>query len=389
MNVQFMNPHLVWVWGPIVLVLGFLISWYNLRALEGARKYWEELIVLKEGSPLNRRQSISLYAQWIAFFELLVLALAGPNVSKDPLMVPAGAVQVEIIYGVSPSEGAEDYRPFLPPPRGGLPDPAYRWGTRLDAAKMYTVQDLLPQLVNNEVGIVTVAGAGYNMWDITRDLAANGAFMHMHQKFVQVLAAPGGGCDFTSGLQTALNEFELISRLQKEKGDTAERIRFIVFFSDGGFTGSDEELDKVLDKLNEGNIRLLIIGLGGDSPVTVPKYDERTHRRTKDFFPGVTKLETKTLVHMRDKVRGAKLIFAPPGTAHIDYSFPEKAGGLYARAVQSNLRFWVLIGCAMLFASVTIGGGGLPRWKLIDPRADARMISSAAVSIVQRIKNVL
>lgn len=379
LDIKFMDPHVLWVWVPITLVLGGAFALYNLRALKGARELWGDHVFLKQFSPRNDRESLSLWAQWLSFVAVLVFALAGPHLSTAPDMVPAGSVQVEFVYDVSPSMGAEDYRAFLPAPEGGtIPDPAFQWGTRLDAAKHYTDQ-LLPQLQGNEAGLVTVMGTGFNMWDITSDLSPRGAFNVMKRKFVQILAAPGGGSDYAAGIKAALDEFDLIGRVQTRLGDATNKVKFIVLFTDGGFTGKQEELDAALAEVKRRGVRLLIVALGGERAITVPKYDSTTKRRSGQYFEGTTRLELSVLKRMRDAVPGSQLIVAPPGTARIDYSFPQAAGGLHAKAAQSNLRPWLLLVAAFLFASLTAGGGGLPRWKYLVPKIRVSNLSPAAL----------
>ncbi len=70
-------------------------------------------------------------------------------------------------------------------------------------------------------------GEGFNMWDLTTDLSAKGAFNVMRQKFVQVLAAPGGGSDYTAGLQAAVKEFDIMSEVHKRLGQSNDKVRFI------------------------------------------------------------------------------------------------------------------------------------------------------------------
>lgn len=368
LNVRFMDPTVLWVWVPIVLVLGGAFAWYNLRTLEGARQLWGDHIFLKQFSPRNAAQTKSLWLQWLCFVVVLVIALAGPQVSTAPDMVPAGSTEVEFVYDVSPSMGAEDYRPFLPAPEGqSMPDKSFQYGTRLDAAKYYTTQ-LLVQLKDNAAGLTTLMGEGFNMWDITTDLSPKGAFNVMRQKFVQIKAAPGGGSDYTAGLKAALAQFDLMSEVHRRLGQPTDKERFIVLFTDGGFTGDPAELKKMLGELGKRRIHLLIVALGGNTPVTVPLYDETTKRRTGKYYEGTTKLEPQVLVQMQAAVPGAQLIYAPPGTVSIDYSFPQHAGDLHALPAHSNLRAWLLLGDILLLIFITTGGGGLPRWKLLLPK---------------------
>jgi hypothetical protein len=227
-------------------------------------------------------------------------------------------------------------------------------------------------------------GSGYNMWDLTRDLSKSGAFNHVLEKFVQIGAAPGGGSDYTSGIQAALDEFDLITGVENNLGDTAEKVRFIVLFSDGGFTGNEADLNKVLDEVAKRKVRLLMVAVGGDTPITVPKYDGTTGRRNGQYYAGTTKLESAIFEKMKKRVPGSEVIFAPPGTETINYSFPQQAGGLYARATQSNLRPWLLLVDVLLLLLITAGGGAMPRWRLIDPRNPIANARQTVLSLTNR-----
>lgn len=383
-HLEFMSPQIFWWLVPCATIC-LLLAWHNLSVQDGMRKYWGEAPLLDAFSPRNREQSVRLWLQWVAFVLGLIFCLAGPNVSQAPEMVQSGAVQAEFIFDASRSMGAEDYRPYLPVADGvRTPDNSFQWGTRVDAAKYYLRKDLLPQLSGNEAGLITVMGAGYNMWDITRDLGANGAFQHVLDKFVQVGSAPGGGFDLTSGLKAALDEFDLIADLQSKAGDRSPKIRFITLFTDGGFSGDQAELDKVLNQLNEKKVRLLIVALGGTTPMTVSKFDERTHRRTKEFYAGTTRVDTKILEHIKSRVVNSTLIKAPPGTKALDYSFPQAAGGLYAHPNRANLKPWFLLLDCLLLVSITIGGGGRPRVRYIVP-----LTRESLSNVVSSVKNRL
>lgn len=94
LNIKFMDPSVLYVWVPITLILGGALAWYNLRALNGARELWGDHIFLKQFSPKNSAQSKRLWAMWVGFVLILVVALAGPQLSTAPDMVPAGSVEV-------------------------------------------------------------------------------------------------------------------------------------------------------------------------------------------------------------------------------------------------------------------------------------------------------
>jgi hypothetical protein len=367
--IQFMDPYLFWIGVPLVLLAGIALAWYSTKSIEGARKFYGDLALLDLFTPRSAKQTRSLWAQWILFFAILIAAAAGPNATDTPELAQAGALQVQVVIDVSPSMGAEDYRPFIKPALGQtVPTAMYQWGTRIDMAKQIIKNDLLPQLKDNEVGLVTVEGSGYNMWDLTRD---HKALSYMLDNFVQVGAAPGGGADYVSGIQTALDGFKLSGETGKE--------RFIVLISDGGFTGDPAAMDKLLQELKKQNVHLLIIGFGGNTPITVPKYDSSTKQRN-GAYEGTTAYEPEFLRKMVAAVPGATLLTVPPGTEHISsYNFPEHAGGLYAKPKKSNLYFWFLCFDMLLLLSITFGGGELPSLKT------ARAICLEPVSWVQGI----
>ncbi len=123
---------------------------------------------------------------------------------------------------------------------------------------------------------------------------------------------------------------------------------------------------------------------GRKQSITVPKYDDTTKRRSGQYFDGTTKLEPKILETMRDAVPGAQLILAPPGKDRIDYSFPQAAGDLHAHAAQSNLRPWLLMSDVLLLIIITIGGGGMPRWKLVIPKIRVSTIKAAIDSLKRK-----
>lgn len=354
MFIQFMDPYLFWIGAPIVLGLGFALAWYSTKSIEGARKFYGELALLDLFTPRNERATKSLWAQWVALALLILAAAAGPNASDTPTMAEAGSLQVQFVFDVSNSTDAEDYRAHMPVPQGQVaPSPMYQWGTRIDMAKLIAERDFLPQLRHNEVGLITVSGAGYNMWDLTTD--HEGALKYILKRFVKARAAPGGGADFTSGLKAAIDSFKIAGGKGKE--------RFIVFFTDGGFTGDRAELDKVLEQLNKEKIHLLIVGLGGSSPVTVPKYDPTTKQRN-GAYEGTTAYEAEIPQFMQSKVEGATLLLAPPGTEKLSFDFPAKSGGHYAVPKQANLYPWFLAAAFLLLLNITFGGGGFPKWKL-------------------------
>jgi hypothetical protein len=410
LNIQWMNNSGILTWCLVTAIVGCLIAWYNLSMLEGARRFWGDSIVFNRFSPRNRRQRITLWALWIALFEVLIISHGGPNLTTAPKTVPAGSTQVMFDYDGSNSSAAQPGRQYFAAMSGEKdPGQQFQWGTNLDIEKFYT-KELLPQLAKNEAGLETIVGAGFNTWDLTRDLSEDGALYYMLDNWVVVGGATGGGCDYASGLQADLDEFNKITELDKQAGDTAEKERFIVLFTDGGFTGDEKALDAVLDEINHENeinqakLHLLLVEVGGAKPTSVKKYDEETNIVTKESFAGTTfaepvtavpgqgevypgypvkgrmKTGEKTLLHILARVKYADLIYAPPGTMNIHYSFPQKLGGIYAQAGESNLRPVFYVIAILIYIAISTGGGGKPQLRLIFLPIRLSQITGAVVS---------
>jgi hypothetical protein len=408
LNIQWSNHHW-WMWVLASMALTALIAVYNVKVVESTRDFWGDRLVLGEFSPVSRNQSISLWAQWVVIVACLVTACFSPNLTALPQMVEAGAVEWQNVFDVSNSQGAQDTRPYYAALSGEKdPGAIYEWGTRIDTNKALFKRDLLPQLKDNKAGLITVEGEGYNMWDITSDLRPGGAFLYMLNKFVQVGSAPGGGCNYTSGIQAALDEFDLMQAIEKQQGDTGDKVRFIALWTDGGFSGDEQALNKVLDELVKRQIRLLIVDTAGSVAVSVSKYDLHTHKRSGESFEGTTRSDPVLLEKMVTRMKGlgtiiiaqqpglvptaeervlqeqGRLLFTPYNKMELKYNIPAKAGGLYARPAHSNLKP-ILLGIALLlFFSITTGGGGFPRLRYFVPTPRVAKISSALQSIKSR-----
>jgi hypothetical protein len=413
LNIQWSDSHW-WVWVLTGIFVTALLAAYNLRVVDSKRDFWADRLVLGEFSPQSCYQSRSLWLQWIAIVALLTTASFSPNVTTMPQMVEAGSVEWQNVFDVSNSQAAQDTRPYYAAVSGEKdPGKVYQWGTRMDMNKALFKRDLLPQLKDNKAGVITVEGTGYNMWDVTSDIGPGGALLHMLDQFVQPGSAPGGGCDYTSGIKAALDDFDLISSIEKKQGDTGDKVRFIALYTDGGFSGDEQALMKMLDELVKRQVRLLIVDDAGSVPYTVGKYDVHTHKANGESFDGTTASTPGLLLKMVNRMQGlgtiiiaqqpgvygmsgpekatadvleaqGHLLYTPYSNMQLKYNIPQKAGGLYSRPAHSNLKPILLTIVMLLFFSVTTGGGGFPRLRYILPTLRGARISSALKSIKSR-----
>jgi hypothetical protein len=402
LHVQWMYPsRTILTWAVrTTLVIAVLALWNTYRYV-AKRNYWGADLELNDFSPRNLGQYIRLWVIMGSVPVILIVSLGGPNLSSAPVTVPAGSTQVMFIHDTSNSESAMDGRPYYSAITG-LPDPGANraWGTRLQYGKWYFTEDLLSQLADNQAGLIACGGVGETMAPLTRDLGEHGAFRRVLERYLQVGGAPYGGADYADCLQKALKEFARIKAKMAESGDTSEKERFIVFASDGGDLERDtpekeKALNDALDEVRKEQIHLLFLLVGGAKPMSVPKYDPELHTSTGEAYPGTTltqpvyvqsatgmpaQLATpgypakgkvvagpQAVLRILQRMPEAELIYAPPGTAHIYYSLPERLGGLTSEARQSNLRPWLLaIDVALIFIA-TVGGGGRPRLRFFVP----------------------
>jgi von Willebrand factor type A domain len=113
------------------------------------------------------------------------------------------------------------------------------------------------------MGLITYMGEGFRIFPTFTDDYEGLKFTMDQSLFTG--NAPGGGSDITNGLLRAV---ELI----EQEGDKSKQ-HVIVLFSDGGFDGKKEDLDKVLGYIKEKGYRLIVVGLGDHEEVDLPMYD--------------------------------------------------------------------------------------------------------------------
>ena len=248
----------------------FYLSYSQRRVARGA--WGEEELIERFSNQLSPKRELAKAALWLTAVALAIVAAAGPTLSTAPQVVKEGSTHLIAVVDVSPSMAAEDYRAVMPPQeitdgKGRLirtvtADQAVGpYGMRLDMAKYVIRRQIMPTLERNKIGVVNYTGQGFIQAELTDDYTALNWIM---TKRMGINQAPGGGSDYAEGLKTALQMFkdEKPNRLQK----------VILLFTDGGFTGQQSELSKVLSDIRQGGIKIIVVGVGASNPVAIPKY---------------------------------------------------------------------------------------------------------------------
>ncbi|MGH9550792.1 MAG: vWA domain-containing protein, partial [Terriglobales bacterium] len=166
------------------------------------------------------------------------------------------------------------------------------------------INDIMPSIMGNELGIATYCGEGFDQADLTTDYKSLRWIM---LNWMQVGAAPGGGSDYAEGLKEALTIFQ--------NSPAANKQNVIVWFTDGGFTGDPQELNKVIDQVQQAGIKVIIVGVGSDTPQPIPVYSptgQNTGFMQKDGKVVTTAIDEGALNALSSRM-GAKYIRLIPG----------------------------------------------------------------------------
>lgn len=309
-GITFQTP--LFIGGALLLsVVASIFWWLGFRARQAARAaYGEAVLVNRYSSPLNPRKEVLFLSGYTATMLLLGIAAAGPVMQGSPVSVSAGAIDVVVVTDVSPSMASEEYRSFMPG-RDGL-EPSQvpgAYGSRLDFVKHMIESRIMSALSNNRLGIVTYSGLGFTQAELTHD---HPSLRWILRHWIPIGGAPGNGSDFASGLREALMLF----------GDEA-RERVIVLFSDGGFTGSRDDLRQVVAELERRGVRLVIVGVGGDEPAPIPQYSPLGELRgnlLRNGQPVLTHFEEEPLLALRAATNGEYIRMAPGDALNVRWA---------------------------------------------------------------------
>lgn len=323
-GITFQTPLFIGAAG-ILSLLAASFWWVGYRARIAARaSYGEARLVDRHSSPLDLRTEVLYLSGYTASMLLLGLAAAGPVMQGSPLSVSAGTIDVVVVTDVSPSMASEEYRSFMPSRDGLEPSQVLgAYGSRLDFVKHTIEARIMSALSNNRLGIVTYSGLGFTQAELTHD---HPLLRWILRHWMPIGGAPGNGSDFASGIREALTLFgdeapnsaaqtrERGEELGGNRGERRDRERVIVLFSDGGFTGSRNDLRQVVAELERRRVRLVIVGVGSDEPSPIPQYSPLGELRgnlLRNGQPVLTHFEEGPLLALRVVTNGEYIRMAP------------------------------------------------------------------------------
>lgn len=340
-DIHFLRPeYLTALLIAVPLTVGM---WYlNFRGRKTARQeFGDERLIGRYTKPLSLRGELIIATSWVLAVAMVILAMAGPMSESLPTTAKSGSLQVVAVVDVSKSMGAEDYRSVMPSKDGYAPENVPgRYGSRLDYVHGILTQKVMPAIIGNQLGVVLYSGEAFEQVTLTDDWSATTWVL---DNWMTIGNAPGGGSDYGSGIDKALQ------MLERDKVDGLQPV--IVLFTDGGFSGESDELDKTLEKVNDFGARLIIIGVGGRTPLPIKIYDKDnnvTGVETRDNAPVKTAIDEAAVVALASRASADYVILDPTSNGELNINWASTLGGSKTET-QDKPVFQYPLGIALIF----------------------------------------
>ena len=352
-TLQFLRPDTLWSLA-VILPLVAVLTWVSYRERRKARQEWgEEKLIERFSKPFNPIIEGAKALGWLVSVALVVIAASGPVLEDAPVKVPEGSMSLISVVDVSNSMAAEDYRAAMPDkvlPDGTKVPPMQvvgPYGSRLDMTKYVIQTQVMPTLERIKIGLVNYTGQGFIQADLTDDYTA---LTWVMDHWMRINQAPGGGSDYAEGLKTALEMFKGEPKSDKQK--------VILLFTDGGFTGDDEALTKVIDDIRAEGIRIIVVGIGSASPVTIPLYSSQgqvTGYLEKDgqvVTTGINEAALQGLVSLT----GGEYIRLDPNNPKVHIEWAKALGGTKTEKHKDQVFQYPLAAAAVIIGLILLAG---------------------------------
>jgi len=342
----FLHGATLW-WIPIALFLVAALTYLGHRnALLLAEKYGDLQLIGRFSQLPTRKGWAHDFLGWGAAVTLIIVSLSDPQVTTMGAAT-AGSLRIVVVVDTSKSMAVEAYKEQLTLEQqlSGLR------GTNLDMVQEILVRQVLPATIGNRIGMVKYVGEAIIQEPITSDYTA---FIWITQNWLK-MKAPGGGSDVAAGLEQALETFALDEKWNGT--DVASGADVIVLFSDGGYevpdnnlaANKEQRLEKVLADIRQRGIKVIVVGLGPDSPMSVPLYNERGefvgYYKTDDKV-ALTQLDERRLQNIADTTGGQYIRFKPGVSMRVDWA--ERAAGKDSRVIEKQSIYYAPLAVAAL-----------------------------------------
>lgn len=249
---HFLNEVVLWAL-TLVPPCGAALVWLAWRRKQQLQSYYgEEKLVARYSKPA-RKETYQFKALW-AFLALaaFIVALARPSFEHGRTEFPSGSADVMAIVDVSRSMAAQDYQ-------GKVSGYYYNGGTRLDMTRYLIINEVIPALKANHLGVVSFAGEAFPQAFLTDDMAA---LQWVLKRALTVSSAPGEGSHLVKAFDLAFRLYDADSNPGRKK--------IIVLFSDGGNDDGPDGVALVAQECRKRGIELIVVGVGKTTPSAIP-----------------------------------------------------------------------------------------------------------------------
>ncbi len=281
-SLRFGDPawaHAFWVVPALALLFAFSF-WRKRRALSA---FAANALLAHLLPTASRPRQYIRAALVLCGTALLVLCLMRPQWGTQEIDLVERGVDIMVLLDCSRSMLAEDVSP-----------------NRLERAKT-DILDLLNVLHGDRVGLIAFAGASQTLCPLTFDYN----FYRTLLADVGVGTVALGGTVIGDAIRKATEAFQ----------DEVRNYKVILLFTDG--EDQDSWPEKAAEKAAEKGIRIFAVGLGSESPTSIPVKDASGRpgfvmEDEKSATPHQTRMDAATLAKIAVTTGGA---FFPVGTA--------------------------------------------------------------------------
>jgi hypothetical protein len=377
-SIHFENPHFIWWRNPVSFGCLLLVSaiaatsivwwvWYRWR-LQAVKDYGSIDLVTRWTALPRLGPSLVLLAGLVSMVVLGVTAATMPYQALGEVSVPSGTLRVVALFDVSRSMAAENRdEPKL---YGGrsctlVEGPC---GRRLETARLILLNQVMPVIKGNQLGVVVYAGGAITKSVLSDDFAPIETMLT--RGWIEVGAGMGDGTYLHSGINAAVDIF---NRSPAKSNET----NVILLFTDGENHSKPEDLAAALAAARKANAQLFIVGVGSTKPAYIPVYDgndkpvfEKDGTRSFHKFNDGNVAETArndSFLQQLATDAGGRYVISETGQK-LEISWPSSLAG---SRVEVAKRYWYgpLVGAALVILTFI--------W-LVGPLANVAAASAAA-----------
>lgn len=377
-SIHFENPHFIWwrnpaSFGCLLLLSSIAVTgvvwwlWYRGR-VQAVKDYGSIDLVTRWTALPRLGPSFVLLAGLVSLLVLGLTAATMPYQSLGEVSVSSGSLRVVALLDVSRSMGAEDRdEPKL---YGGrsctlVEGPC---GRRLETARLILLNQVMPVIKGNQLGVVVYAGGAITKSPLSSDFSPIETILT--RGWIEVGTGMGDGTFLHSGINAAV---EVLNRSPAKSGET----NVILLFTDGENHSKSEDLANAIAQAKKAGAQLFIVGLGSTKPAYIPVYDgqdkpvyEKDGTRSYHKFNDGTVAQTArndSFLRQLAVDAGGRYVISQTGQK-LDISWPSSLGGT---RVEIAKRYWYgpLVGAAMVILALI--------W-LVGPLAAGVAASAAA-----------